>query len=162
MRIITVLAHAGVVTGLAGLFFGVLAWVYNSPFGLSMALGSLILLCISGAAGRFYGFSPLWRSYGWEDTVTFAQTAYIVSTQQYPPYLARQKRKEGSMRYGSAVYQIPVVGEDLPEDSEARFGMQWREHDEARQGHQWLVNVIGQGRFSELEPFKPIPEHLTR
>ena len=66
------------------------------------------------------------------------------------------------MRYGSAVYQIPVVGEDLPEDSEATFGMQWREHDEAQQGHQWLVNVVDQGRFSELEPFKPIAEHLAQ
>ncbi|HEV8717518.1 MAG TPA: hypothetical protein VGX03_32440 [Candidatus Binatia bacterium] len=57
MRTITIVAHAGVVTSLAGLFFGILAWANNSPYGLPMSLGSVVLLALSGAVGWYYGFS---------------------------------------------------------------------------------------------------------
>ena len=59
VRTITIFTHAGVVTGLAGLFFGSLAWVYNSPYGLGMMLGSLAIFVCGSAFGRYYGFSPV-------------------------------------------------------------------------------------------------------
>ena len=69
MRTITILAHAGVVTGFAGLFFGLLAWINNSPYGLPMSGGSTTVLVLSGALGWYYGFSPMWQPYGWEERV---------------------------------------------------------------------------------------------
>ena len=156
MRLITILAHAGVVTGLAGVFFGGLAWMYNSPFGASMTVGSLILLFASGLLGWYYGFSPMWQPRGWEEQVAHNEDQYIVSTQQYPPYLVRQAKKQGGMQFGTAVYTLPGGDQEVAEEAQALYGLQWREHQEAQEGHQWVVQVLGEGRLSELEGFRPV------
>ena len=166
MRLITILAHTGVVTGLAGLFFGGLAWVYNSPFGAGMSLGSLGLLATSAGLGWYYGFSPMWRPHGWEDSVVPPQSGeqpqrYVVSTQQYPPYVARQAKKQGGMRFGTAVYALTDDGQEVAEEAPALYGLQWRESEEAREGHEWVKQVLREGRLSELAGFRPVSEEMT-
>ena len=160
VRLITIFAHTGVVTGLAGLFFGGLAWVYNSPFGASMALGSFVLLFASGLLSWYYGFSPIWQPRGWEEQVAHNDQQYIVSTQRYPPYLVRQSKRQGGMQFGTAVYAVHGADQEVAEDAQAEYGLQWREHQEAREGHQWVVQVLGQGRLSELEGFRPVSEDM--
>ena len=160
VRLITILAHTGVVTGLAGLFFGSLAWMYNSPFGAVMVLGSLVLLFASGLLGWYYGFSPMWRPAGWEEEVTHDDRHYVVSTQRYPPYLVRQTKRQGGMQFGTAVYAIHAAHQEVAEEAQAVYGLQWREHQEALEGHQWVVHVLRQGRLSELEGFRPVSEDM--
>ena len=160
MRLITILAHTGVVIGLAGLFFGGLAWMYNSPFGAVMVLGSLVLLFASGLLGWYYGFSPMWRPSGWEEEVTHDDRHYVVSTQRYPPYLVRQAKRQGGMQFGTAVYAIHAADQEVAEEAQAVYGLQWREHQEAQEGHQWVVHVLRQGHLSELEGFRPVSEDM--
>ena len=121
-----------------------------------MAIGSLILLLASGLLGRYYGFSPMWQPQGWEEHVTQDDHQYIVSTQQYPPYLVRQAKRQGGMQFGTAVYALPEPDQEVDEEAQAVYGLQWREHDEAHEGHQWVVHVLSEGRLSELEGFRPL------
>ncbi len=160
MRLITILAHTGVVIGLAGLFFGCLAWMYASPLGAGMALGSLGLLSVSGLLSWYYGFSPVWRPAGWEDPVGHNGQRYVVLTQQYPPYLVRQAKKQGGMQFGTAVYAVLETDQEVAEDAQASYGLQWRERQEAQEGHQWVVQILSEGRLSELEGFRPVSEDM--
>lgn len=152
MRTITILAHAGVVTGLAGLFFGVLAWTNNSPYGLPMSLGSTGLLVVSGALGWYYGFSPMWQPQGWEEQVEQGGQTFVVSTQPYPPYLSLKARRTGGARFGTAVY--PLHGDEVAEDAQALYGMQWRQQHDAEEGHHWVVQTLREGKLAELEDFR--------
>jgi hypothetical protein len=157
VRTITILAHTGVVTGLAGLFFGFLAWANNSPYGLPMSLGSVVLLVLSSALGWYYGFSPMWRPRGWEGRVEHAGQAFVVSTQQYPPYLSLKARHNGGAQFGTAVY--PLHGDEVAEDAQALYGMQWRVQRDAEEGHRWVVQTLREGKLAELEDFRAEPEH---
>ena len=152
MRTITILAHAGVVTGLAGLFFGALAWTNNSPYGLPMSLGSTVLLVLSGALGWYYGFSPMWQPHGWEEQVEQRGQTFVVSTQPYPPYLSLKARRSGGAQFGTAVY--PLHGSEVAEDAQALYGMQWRRHYDAEEGHRWVVQTLREGKLAELEDFR--------
>jgi hypothetical protein len=152
VRIATILAHAGVVISLAGLFFGVLAWTYNSPYGMPMSLGSVVLLAWSSAYGWYYGFSPLWHPRGWEARVEHAGQVFVVSTQQYPPYISLKAKRSGNAQFGTAVY--PLQGEDVADDAQALYGMQWRERQDAEEGHRWVVQILHEGRLKELEEFR--------
>ena len=158
LRLITILAHAGVVTGLAGLFFGSLAWIYNSPFGLAIAGGGLVLCGAGGLLGWYYGFSPMWQPRGWEEHVTGTDQHYIVSTQQYPPYLCLQAKKRGGMQFGTGVYTLLEEEGEVAEEAQAVYGLQWRERQEAQEGHQWVVQVLSEGRLTELGGFRPISD----
>jgi hypothetical protein len=157
VRTITIIAHAGVVTGLAGLFFGILAWANHSPYGLPMSFGSLVLLALSGAVGRYYGFSPMWQPHGWEEQVAQGGQRFVVSTQQYPPYLALRARRHGGAQFGTAVYPLSG-GEEVAEDVQALYGMQWRARTDAEEGHRWVVQVLREGKQEELEDFRARPE----
>ena len=152
MRTITIIAHAGVVTGLAGLFFGILAWASHSPYGLPMSLGSLVLLVLSGALGWYYGFSPMWRPYGWEEQVEQGGQRFVISTQQYPPYLALRAKRQGGAQFGTAVY--PLSGEEVAEGTQALYGMQWRARADAEEGHRWVVQLLREGKQEELADFR--------
>jgi hypothetical protein len=157
VRTITIFAHAGVVTGLAGLFFGILAWVNNSPYGLPMSLGSLALLALSGAVGWYYGFGPMWQPRGWEEQVEQGGQTFVVSTQQYPPYLSLKARRHGGAQFGTAVYLL-LGGEEVAEDARALYGMQWRVQADAEEGHRWVVELLREGKQEELEDFRARPE----
>lgn len=155
MRTITILTHAGVVISLAGLFFGSLAWVYNSPYGLGMTLGSLAIFTCSSIFGRYYGFSPMWQPRGWEDAVEASPHGFhgfVVSTQQYPPYLVRAAKQQDGARFGTAVYALE--GEDVAEEAQAMYGIQWPQHQEAQAGHRWVVDILRQGKLAELEQYR--------
>ena len=161
MRTITIFTHAGVVTGLAGLFFGSLAWVYNSPYGLGMMLGSLAIFVCGSVFGRYYGFSPMWQPRGWEDQIDkidAADTAeasphgFVISTQQYPPYLVRAAKQQDGARFGTAVYALE--GEEVAEEAQAVYGLQWPQQQEAQAGHRWVVDTLRQGKFAELEKYR--------
>ena len=56
--------------------------MYNSPFGIALAVGGLVLCGAGGLLGWYYGFSPMWQSHGWEEHVTETDQHYVVSTQQ--------------------------------------------------------------------------------
>jgi hypothetical protein len=157
VRTITIFAHAGVVTGLAGLFFGILAWVNNSPYGLPMSLGSLALLALSGAVGWYYGFGPMWQPRGWEEQVEQGGQTFVVSTQQYPPYLSLKAKRHGGAQFGTAVYLL-LGGEEVAEDAQALYGMQWRVQADAEEGHRWVVELLREGKQEELEDFRARPE----
>ncbi len=157
VRTITIFAHTGVVISLAGLFFGILAWANNSPYGLPMSLGSLVLLVLSGAVGWYYGFSPMWQPRGWEEQVEQGGQKFVVSTQQYPPYLSLKARRQGGAQFGTAVYPLPG-GEEVAEDAQALYGMQWRAQDDAEEGHRWVVQLLREGKQEELEDFRTQPE----
>jgi hypothetical protein len=155
VRTITIVAHAGVVTGLAGLFFGILAWNYQSPYGLPMSIGSLVLLVISGGLGWYYGFSPLWQPRGWQEQVEQENNErLIISTQPYPPYLALKARRNGGAQFGTAVYILPAHNEEVDDDAGALYGMQWRTRRDAAEGHQWVVATLRTGSVAELEEFR--------
>ena len=156
MRTITIFAHAGVVTGLAGLFFGILAWSNNSPYGLPMSLGSMVLLVLSGALGWYYGFSPMWQPRGWEEQVEQGGQRFVVSTRQYPPYMSLKARRNGGARFGTAVY--PLHDDEVAEDAQALYGMQWRARGDAEEGHRWIVQTLSEGKLEELEDFRAQPE----
>ncbi len=157
MRTITIFAHAGVVTGLVGLFFGILAWANNSPYGLPMSLGSLALLVLSGAVGWYYGFSPMWQPHGWEEQVEQEGQTFVVSTQPYPPYLSLKARRQGGAQFGTAVYPF-LGGKEVTEDAQALYGMQWRVREDAEEGHRWVVQLLREGKQEELEDFRAQPE----
>ncbi|MCS6925479.1 MAG: hypothetical protein NZ578_06215 [Candidatus Binatia bacterium] len=146
------MAHTGVVFGLAGLFFGLLAWFYHSPYGFPMSFGGALLLLSSGAFGWYYGFRPLWRPRGWEDTVAGDGQTFVVFTQQYPPYISRTARRESRARFGTAVY--PLVGEEIADEAHPLYGMQWRVARDAEEGHRWVVHLLREGKFEELEAFR--------
>lgn len=152
MRTITIFAHAGVVVALAGVFFGSLAWAYNSPFGLSMLVGSSILLVLSSAFGWYYGFSPMWQPAGWEDQVAASSHAYVVSTQQLPPYISWTAKQHDGARFGTAVY--PLEGEEVAEEAQALYGLQWRGQQEAQEGHRWVVQMLSEGKLEALAEFR--------
>ena len=165
VRTITIFTHAGVVTGLAGLFFGSLAWVYNSPYGLGMMLGSLAIFICGSVFGRYYGFSPMWQPYGWEDKIDQVDTQgdagdkveaaphrFVISTQQYPPYLVRAAKQQDGARFGTAVYALE--GEEVAEEADALYGLQWPQQQEAEAGHRWVVETLRQGKLSELEKYR--------
>lgn len=152
VRTITIFTHAGVVVALAGLFFGGLAWAYNSPYGFSMLVGSSVLLVLSGAFGWYYGFSPMWQPTGWEDQVAASPYPYVVSTQQFPPYIARAAKQRDGARFGTAVYLLE--GEDVAEEAQPLYGLQWREQAEAEKGHRWVIEMLSQGKLDALEEFR--------
>jgi hypothetical protein len=164
VRTITIFTHAGVVTGLAGLFFGSLAWVYNSPYGLGMMLGSLAIFVCGSAFGRYYGFSPMWQPHGWEDVVDEVDKpqasphGFVISTQQYPPYLVRAAKKQDGARFGTAVYALE--GEEVAEEAQALYGLQWPQQQEAETGHRWVVDTLRQGKFAELEQYRAQTEEM--
>lgn len=158
MRIITIFTHAGVVIGLAGLFFGSLAWVYNSPYGLGMVLGSLVIFVCSGVFGRYYGFSPMWQPRGWEDVVEALPHGFVVSTQQYPPYLVRAAKQQDGARFGTAVYALEE--EEIAEEAQAMYGMQWPQQKQAQEGHRWVVEMLREGKFAELEKYRVQAEEM--
>ncbi len=158
VRTITIFTHAGVVTGLAGLFFGSLAWVYNSPYGLGMMLGSLAILACSSVFGRYYGFRPMWQPRGWEDAVEASPHGFVVSTQQYPPYLVRVAKQQDGAQFGTAVYAIE--GEEVAEEARAMYGLQWPQQQEAQEGHRWVVDMLRQGKFAELEKYRAQAEEM--
>lgn len=155
MRAITILAHAGVVTGLAGLFFGVLAWINNSPYGFSMSLGSGALLVLSSVCGWYYGFSPMWQSRGWEEQVEYAGQVFVVSTQQYPPYISLKAWRRNDAQFGTAIY--PLSGDEIAEDAQALYGMQWRTRRDAEEGHRWVIQTVCEGKMAELKDFRTQP-----
>jgi hypothetical protein len=152
VRTITIFAHAGVVISLAGLFFGVLAWTNNSPYGFPMSLGSAALLVASGMMGWYYGFSPMWHPRGWEEQVEQGGQRFVVSTQQYPPYLSFKAKRYGGAQFGTAVY--PLDKEEVTEDARALYGMQWRIEQDAEAGHRWVVQLLREGKLEELEEFR--------
>ncbi len=158
MRTITIFTHASVVTGLAGLFFGSLAWVYNSPYGLGMLLGSLAIFVGGSMLSRYYGFSPMWQPHGWEDAVDAVDKigasphGFVISTQQYPPYLVRAAKQQDGARFGTAVYALE--GEEVVEEAQALYGLQWPQQQEAEAGHRWVVDTLRQGKFAELEKYR--------
>lgn len=152
MRAITIFAHASVVISLAGLFFGVLAWTNNSPYGFSMSSGSLVLLIVSAVVGWYYGFSPMWQPRGWEEQVEQGGQKFVVSTQPYPPYVSFKARRNGGAQFGTAVY--PLEGEEVAEDTQALYGMQWRVQQDAEEGHRWVVQLLREGKLEELEDFR--------
>ena len=152
MRAITIFAHAGVVISLAGLFFGVLAWTNNSPYGLPMSLGSVVLLIVSAVVGWYYGFSPMWQPRGWEEQVEQGGQKFVVSTQPYPPYVSLKARRRGGAQFGTAVYSLE--GEEVAEDIQALYGMQWRGQQDAEEGHRWVVQLLREGKLEELEDFR--------
>jgi hypothetical protein len=156
VRTVTILAHSGIVIGLAGLFFGTLAWGHHSPYGLPMCLGSLALLGLSTVLGWYYGFSPMWQPRGWDERVAHADKTFVVSTQQYPPYVSRLTRRAGGAQFGTAVY--PLEGDEVAEDAQALYGMQWREQRDAEEGHRWVVHTLREGDWAELEDFRVRPE----
>jgi hypothetical protein len=119
-------------------------------------MGSLTLLALSAALSWYYGFSPMWRPRGWEERVEHAGQAFVVSTQQYPPYLSLKARRTGGAQFGTAVY--PVHGEEVADDAQALYGMQWREQRDAEEGHRWVVQILGEGKFAELVECRPQPE----
>jgi hypothetical protein len=149
---ITIVAHAGVVISLAGLFFGLLAWTYHSPYGLPMSVGSAVLLVLSGVLGWYYGFSPMWHPRGWEERVEQGGQAFVVSTQKYPPYLSLKAKRTGGAQFGTGVY--PLHGDEVAEDAQALYGMQWREQRDAEEGHRWVVQTLREGKVAELEEFR--------
>jgi hypothetical protein len=152
VRSATILAHAGVVISLAGLFFGLLAWSYDSPYGLPMSLGSTILFLLSGVFSWYYGFHPFWRAHGWEDTVIWAGQTFVVSTQQYPPYVSLKVQRGSGARFGTAVYRLQ--GEEIADDVHPLYGMQWRVARDAKEGHRWVVHILQEGKFEQLEAFR--------
>jgi len=152
VRAITIVAHAGVVSGLAGLFFGILAWANNSPYGFSMSSGSVVLLLASAGVGWYYGFSPMWQPHGWEEQVEQGGQKFVVSTQPYPPYVSLKARRRGGAQFGTAVY--PLEGEEVAEDTQALYGMQWRAQQDAAEGHRWVVQLLREGKLEELEDFR--------
>ena len=152
MRAITIFAHAGVVISLAGLFFGVLAWTNNSPYGFSMSSGSVVLLIVSAVVGWYYGFSPMWQPRGWEEQVEQGGQKFVVSTQPYPPYVSLKARRRGGAQFGTAVYSLE--GEEVAEDIQALYGMQWRGQQDAEEGHRWVVQLLREGKLEELEDFR--------
>jgi len=152
VRAITIFAHAGVVISLAGLFFGVLAWTNNSPYGFSMSSGSVVLLIVSAVVGWYYGFSPMWQPRGWEEQVEQGGQKFVVSTQPYPPYVSLKARRRGGAQFGTAVYSLE--GEEVAEDIQALYGMQWRGQQDAEEGHRWVVQLLREGKLEELEDFR--------
>ncbi len=156
MRTITIVTHAGVVTGLTILFFGALAWAYHSPYGPWMVSGSLSLLVFSTVCGWYYGFSPLWRPAGWEDRVEAVPVPFVVSTRRFPPYIVRRARRQDGACFGTAVY--PLEGEEVAEEVEAVYGLQWYQQREAEEGHQWVVGLLRAGKLADLEPFRTTPD----
>jgi len=152
VRAITIFAHAGVVISLAGLFFGVLAWTNNSPYGFSMSSGSVVLLIVSAVVGWYYGFSPMWQPRGWEEQVEQGGQKFVVSTQPYPPYVSLKARRSGGAQFGTAVYSLE--GEEVAEDIQALYGMQWRGQQDAEEGHRWVVQLLREGKLEELEDFR--------
>jgi len=157
VRTITIFAHTGIVISLAGLFFGILAWTNNSPYGFPMSLGSVALLVVSGVVGWYYGFSPMWQPRGWEEQVEQAGQKFVVFTQQYPPYLSFKAKRSDGARFGTAVY--PLHGEEVAEDAQALYGMQWRAPQDAEAGHRWVVQLLREGRLKELADFRARTEH---
>lgn len=156
MRTITIMTHAGVVSGLTSLFFGGLAWAYHSPYGPWMVGGGLGLLGLSAVCGWYYGFSPMWRAKGWEDQVAASPHPFVVSTRQFPPYIARRARGQAGARFGTAVY--PLQGEEVAEEARAVYGLQWHQRQEAEDGHRWVVDLLRSGNVAELEPFRAAAE----
>ena len=156
MRTITIFAHAGVVISLAGLFFGILAWTTNSPYGFPMSIGSIALFIVSAVSGWYYGFSPMWQPRGWEEQVEQAGQRFVVSTQQYPPYISFKAKRNGGAQFGTAVY--PLHGEEVAEDAQALYGMQWQARQDAEEGHRWVVQFLREGKLEELEDFRARPE----
>lgn len=152
MRAITIFAHAGVVISLAGLFFGILAWTNNSPYGFPMSSGSVVLLLVSAVVGWYYGFSPMWQPRGWEEQVEQGGRKFVVSTQQYPPYISLKARRSGGAQFGTAVY--PLEGEEVAEETPALYGMQWHGQQDAEEGHRWVVQLLREGKLEELEDFR--------
>lgn len=162
MRTITICTHAGVVTGLAGLFFGSLAWVYSSPYGLGMILVSLAIFVCSSMFGRYYGFSPMWQPNGWEDKVEEVKSSshgFVISTQQYPPYIVRTAKRQDGARFGTAVYALE--GDEVAEEAQALYGLQWPQQQEAQAGHGWVIEMLRQGRFAELERYRAKDEIMN-
>jgi hypothetical protein len=75
-----------------------------------------------------------------------------VSTQQFPPYISRTTKHHDGARFGTAVYLLE--GEEVAEEAQALYGLQWREQQEAAEGHRWVVRMLTEGKVSALEEFR--------
>jgi hypothetical protein len=137
---------------LAGLFFGLLALVFGSPYGMSMTLLSLGLLGGSLLVAWFFGFSPLWQPQGWEDSVASGERHFVVSTLRYPPYLALRRQAPA---FGTAVFLSSEAG--LSEQTPPHYGLHWRDRSEAETGHRWVVETLRRANFAELELYQISP-----
>ncbi len=149
MRRVALLTHAGIVLGLGGLFFGLLALAFSSPYGASLSLASLVLLGGSAFFAWFFGFYPLWRPKGWEDDVVSEGKHFLVSTLPYPPYLSW--RRQGPS-FGTAVF--PAGGGEAEEPALPLYGLHWLDRAEAEKGHRWVVEALRRADFADLEPYK--------
>ena len=121
-----------------------------------MVVGSSMLLVLSSAFGWYYGFSPMWQPTGWEDQVTAPSYTYVVSTQQFPPYITQAAKQHDRARFGTAVY--PLEGEEVAEEAQALYGLQWREQQEAEKGHRWVIQMLSEGQLDALEEFRAQPQ----
>jgi len=149
LKLVIILTHTGIVLSLAGLFFGLLALAFGSPYGVSMTLMSLGLLGGSALVAWFFGFSPLWQPQGWEDSVVSEGKRFVVSTLKYPPYLSLHGQAPA---FGTAVF-LSTDGE-VSEQDHPLYGRHWRSQSEAETGHRWVVETLQRADFAELEPYK--------
>ena len=83
---------------------------------------------------------------------------FVISTQQYPPYLVRAAKKQDGARFGTAVYALE--GEEVAEEAQALYGLQWPQQQEAETGHRWVVDTLRQGKFAELEQYRAQTEEM--
>ncbi len=152
MKLVAILTHTGIVLSLAGLFFGLLALAFGSPYGMSMTLVSLGVLGSSLLVAWVFGFSPLWQPQGWEDNVSSGESHFVVSTLKYPPYLTLRRQAPS---FGTAVFRSTVEG--IPEQTYPHYGLHWRDRSEAAAGHRWVVERLREANFAELERYKAGP-----
>lgn len=149
MRLVTILTHTGIVLSLAGLFFGLLALAFGSPYGAWMTLVGLGVLGGSALVAWFFGLSPLWRPPGWEDSVVSEGKHFMVSTLKYPPYLSLRGQAPS---FGTAVF-LSTEGEVLEQDHPL-YGLRWRSRSEAEAGHRWVVERLQEADLAELELYR--------
>jgi hypothetical protein len=45
-------------------------------------------------------------------------------------------------------------GEDVAEEAQAMYGMQWPQQQQAQEGHRWVVEMLHEGKFAELEKYR--------
>ena len=149
MKLVTILTHTGIVLSLAGLFFGLLALAFGSPYGALMTLAGLGVLWGSVLVAWFFGFSPLWRPQGWEDSVVSEEKRFIVSTIKYPPYLSLRGQAPS---FGTAVF-LSTDGE-VSEPDDPLYGLHWRNRSEAETGHRWVVETLRRADLAKLELYR--------
>jgi hypothetical protein len=152
LKLVTILTHVGIVLSIAGLFFGLLALIFGSPYGMSMTLISSGILGSSLLLAWFFGFSPLWRPPGWENSVTSGEKHFVVLTLKYPPYLTLRRQAPA---FGTAVFLS--TEDEVSEQTHPHYGLHWRDRSEAETGHRWVVETLQRAGFAELEPYQIPP-----